>query len=66
LRLARHSGARKSGLHRIDRKAAESVTAWDFALWAPWEGAATAAIFSLGNKTLRPKKRSVNLKPSQK
>jgi hypothetical protein len=38
----------------------------DVAQWAPWEGAAATAIFSLSIKSLRLKSRIVNTKPSQK
>jgi len=66
LRLARLTGARKSGLHRIDRDSQRTQGVLDIALWAPWESAAVVAIFSLGMKTLRPKWRSVNTKPGSK
>jgi len=67
LRLARHSGCPRNpvstgSIANLDWR----TTPWVLALWAPWEGAAAAAIFSLGVKSLRPKSGSVNPKPPPK
>ena len=59
LRLAHRSGARKSGLHRIDRESRVAYPPWTCAMGALGKSS-TVAIFSLGNKTLRPKEREVN------
>jgi len=60
-----HSGARKSGLHRIDRdpQTAHSASGSRIGRLGRCCG---SAIFSLGIESLRLKDRSVNTKPTQK
>jgi len=58
-------GARKSGLHRIDRDLDDAFASWHRALGA-WEVTAAIAIFSLGTRSLRLKACSVNTKPPSK
>jgi hypothetical protein len=66
LHLARHPAPKNpvstGSIAILKRRVDASV----IALWAPWEVAAAAAIFSLGNKSLRPNWSSVNPKPSSK
>jgi hypothetical protein len=66
LRLARLSGAKKSGLHRIDRELRTAQITPSHRAMGALENAADVAIFSLGIKTLRPIWRGVNTKPSSK
>jgi len=63
LHLARHPAPKNpvstGSIAILKRRIDASV----IALWAPWEVAAAAAIFSLGDKSLRPNWSSVNPKP---